>query len=332
MKDCTDYIIEESTPFEEKAFRVFEHQYRYNSLYRRFCDELGRTADTIETPRDIPLLPVEAFREAHVLADYVEMPDLIFLSSGTSAMARSRHPVAAEELYRASVLRGMACFYDDLDRLAVWGYTPGYDQNPASSLLWMIRQLIDYNTSGYSRFLPLGRPLDEALIDQLNEDGYTLMLFGAAFGLLDLVEQRTYRLPESSIIMETGGMKTHRREITREELHQRLARGFGLPRSRIHSEYGMTEMLSQAYARGETWFETPPWLQISIRDPENPLRPLPEGQEGLIGVLDLANIHSCSFLLTGDRGVQQSSRRFQALGRWNRENLRGCNFLLEEER
>src|SRR5690606_18607462 len=140
-----------------------------------------------------------------------------------------------------------------------------------------------------------------------------LMLFGAAFGLLDLIELSNVNLPQNTIVMETGGMKTHRREMTKTELHQQLADGFGLPKQQIHSEYGMTELLSQAYSLGDEWFESVPWMKVSIKNPQNPMEEIPHGEEGLIGVIDLANLNSCSFILTGDKGIQNESGKFQVI-------------------
>ena len=157
------------------------------------------------------------------------------------------------------------------------------------------------------------------------------MLFGAAFGLLDLLEAGPITMPPDAYIMETGGMKTHRREMSRAQLHHRLAGGFGLDKKQVHSEYGMTELMSQAYATGNEWFATPHWMKISIRDPENPMRTLAFGEEGLIGIIDLANIYSCSFLLTGDLGIMKPDETFKVLGRWKHSNLRGCNFLIDQD-
>ena len=157
------------------------------------------------------------------------------------------------------------------------------------------------------------------------------MLFGAAFGLMDMLEIDPIQLPEDSVILETGGMKTHRREITKELLHQQLADGFGIPASQIHSEYGMTELLSQTYAKGSLWFECVPWMEVSIRDPKDPMQEAEHEEEGVIGVIDLANLYSCSFILTGDKGIQREDGKFQVLGRWNPQNLRGCNFLIDQD-
>jgi hypothetical protein len=224
----------------------------------------------------------------------------------------------------------MQQFYD-LDDYVIWAYTPGYNANPHSSLIWMLNTLIEREASGLSKFLELGQPLDESELDEVQNSGKKLMLFGAAFGLMDIIEKFSVQLPEDTVILETGGMKTHRREITKEQLHKQLAEGFGLPQSQIHSEYGMTELLSQAYAQGSLWFKCVPWMMVSNRDPKSPMKEMPVGEEGLIGVIDLANLYSCSFILTGDKGIQRKDGAFQVLGRWNPQNLRGCNFLIDQD-
>lgn len=326
-------IFNTSIPFEEKVLDVFRYQQKNNSVYRCFCQALE--IEEVSSIKDIPLLPIEAFKEAEVLTNRDNSKFKIqnlkfFQSSGTTGMQRSRHYLLKPEIYRQSILRGMRQFYE-LDDYVIWAYTPGYSDNPHSSLIHMLKLLIDQEASGMSRFLELGKPLDQEQIREIKKSEKKLMLFGAAFGLLDLLELYPIELPEDTIILETGGMKTHWREITKEMLHQKLADGFSLPEAQIHSEYGMCELLSQAYAQGGLWFESVPWMQMSIRDPEDPMEILPTGEEGLIGVMDLANVHSCSFILTGDKGVQRSDGAFQVLGRWKTDNLRGCNFLIDRD-
>ncbi|MEX2640535.1 MAG: hypothetical protein WD266_07595 [Balneolales bacterium] len=330
VRDWSEYILDPPHHFEQKAMHVFDHQFYHNTLYHDFCMGLGLDTTSVLNVQQIPLLPVAAFRETRVLGKYVEDAELMFKSSGTTETVRSTHYVASAELYRKSILEGMQHFYD-LKSLVFLGYVPGYADNPHSSLIWMIKQLIDQDSSGFSRFLALGEPLDVDEILQIYQSGKQVMIFGPAFGFLDLLKEKSCALPENTIILETGGMKTHRRQITRETLHQILAEGFALDGSRIHSEYGMTEMLSQGYAQGGSSYRTPPWLQITVRDPENPMSILPDGQEGLIGVTDLANVHSCSFILTQDVGVKVGTDAFNVNGRFRYSNLRGCNFLIEEE-
>lgn len=303
--------------FEE----LLRHQLAHNLVYRTFYE-------SFVNPVSLPLLPVEAFREARVYAAGAHPPELEFRSSGTTDMRRSVHHVADAEVYRAAIREGMALFYD-LDAMIFAAYAPGYDQNPHSSLMWMLRELVEYSHP-HSRFLIPGQPIDMAWLDEVRASGHPLMLFGAAFGLLDLAETHPVALPASTILMETGGMKTYRREISRHDMHRILAEAFSLPLGQIHSEYGMTELLSQAYATGLSGFRTPPWLHVSIRDPKDPLREVEPGEEGLIGLIDEKNRYSCPFLLTGDRGRILPDGTFDVLGRYNPTQLRGCNFLLEE--
>lgn len=327
MPDWKEVIFSEEADFSEKLEKVFKYQYDNNAVYRRYCQALSYEWDPGTTP---PLLPVRAFKDAEVTACPDKEPELVFKSSGTSDMQRSIHRVADASLYDTSLLKGFRQFYD-LESAVVWGYMPGYADNPHSSLIHMIQKLIEQDKSGLSRFLPLDQPLDPGEISKIVDNGKMLILFGAAFGLLDLLELEEITLPSNSIVIETGGMKTHRREITRKELHQKLASGFGLDSSRVHSEYGMAELLSQAYATGSSWFRTVPWMEVSIRNPENPLEEQHPHQEGLIGIIDLANVHSCSFLLTGDKGMMDNKGRLKVLGRWNPKDLRGCNFLIDED-
>jgi hypothetical protein len=328
-----DYIFSDELTFEEKALQVFQFQKEHNPVYQRFCEALK--ISEIESADEIPLLPIQAFKDSEVITDesnskFNSQNLEFFQSSGTFGMQRSKHYLYDPEIYRESIIRGMQQFYDP-DDYVIWAYTPGYNENPHSSLIWMLNALIEREESGLSKFLSLGEALEESELEKIRKSGKKLMLFGAAFGFLDILENHPVELSESSIILETGGMKTHRREISKEDLHQKLAEGFGLPKSQIHSEYGMTELLSQAYAQGSLWFRTVPWMKVSIRDPKNPMNEMQNGKEGLIGVIDLANIHSCSFVLTGDKGIQRPDGIFQVLGRWNPQNLRGCNFLIDSD-
>lgn len=343
MKNWIELIFGTDKPFEEKVLTVFEYQFENNAIYRRFCKALGTNPAKISChpelgsgSQGIPLLPIKAFKDAEVVTAKdnstfkTQNSSLTFKSSGTSEMQRSIHRVYDAKIYNQSILNGFHRFYK-LENAVIWGYTPGYTDNPESSLIYMIKRLIEQDKSGLSQFLPLNKPLNKKEINEVKKSKKQLILFGAAFGLLDLLEMNKVALPSNSIVIETGGMKTHRREISRKDLHRRLADGFKLDPSRIHSEYGMAELLSQAYATGGSWFRTVPWMKVSIRNPENPAEVLPPYSEGLIGVIDLANVHSCSFLLSGDKGVMDKDGRFQVLGRWNHKDLRGCNFLIDED-
>jgi len=323
-------LIFSDQPFSEKAAAVFNYQYQHNAVYRRFCDALNVVKKDNMRLWDIPLLPVKAFKEVDVTCRPESDPDLTFKSSGTGDMQRSQHHVHDADLYRRSVLDGFRQFYD-LDDAVILGYTPGYAENPHSSLIWMINELIKTDAIKKSRFLPLDEPLNQGEIDDIANSGRRIILFGAAFGLLDLIEISDVTLPSNSVVIETGGMKTHKREMSRFQMHEKIAESFGLNITRVHSEYGMCELLSQAYATGGQWFRSVPWMKVSVRDPQNPQIELPPFQKGLLGVMDLANVYSCAFLLTGDRGVMDKDGRFKVLGRWNPKNMRGCNFLIDKD-
>lgn len=324
-------IFDESVSFEEKTLKVFKYQSENNPVYGRFCKALGITG-AVNTEQ-IPLLPIQAFKEKEIVTSKKKLSTddyQFFQSSGTSGMQRSKHIVVDPDLYKQSIFDGIWEFYD-LHEYVIWVYTPGYNSNPNSSLVWMLNALIEREDSGHSKFLELDKPLLQNEIDQIIASGKKLMLFGAAFGLLDLAESSNVDLAKDTIVMETGGMKTFRREMSKQDLHEQLAMDFGLNLEQIHSEYGMTELLSQAYSVGTQLFDCPSWMQVSIRNPENPMQEVEQGEEGLIGVIDLANFYSCSFILTGDKGIMNAENQFQVLGRWNPKNLRGCNFLIDQD-
>lgn len=326
MMNPTD-IFNPTISFFQKVESVFQYQLKHQPVYRRFYEALHGDTFTMADLKSIPLLPVEAFRDA--IIGEPDGAELVFRSSGTTGMKRSVHYVRDHSMYRRSILDGMRFFYE-IDNCSFLCYTPGYNENPHSSLIWMLSTLIKNDASGLSRFLKLNEPIQTERIREIYNKGNRLMIFGAAFGLLDLAEKHPLKLPGNAIIIETGGMKTYRREMQRDEMHKRLAEAFQISEENIHSEYGMAEMLSQAYSGNDGWFGCPPWLEVSIRDPQNPLMQLPEGEEGLLGIIDLANYYSCSFLLTGDKGVKRG-KAFQVLGRFEPENLRGCNFLMDQD-
>jgi len=325
-----NFIFDERIPFQQRLHRVLKYQMENNPVYRVFYETI--TSQNIESvkPEQIPRLPVRAFKESKIASFDSREAELVFRSSGTGNMNRSVHYLKYSSLYLESVRNGFDTFYNHRD-YTIWCYTPAYHDNPDSSLIYMLRKLIEWDRSGQSRFLPLNKGLEPEKIQEVSESGKKLMLFGAAFGLLDLLNLNRVKLPEDSVVIETGGMKTYRREMGKEELHRTLADGFGLPLTQIHSEYGMCELLSQAYARENAWFQTPHWMQVTIHDPSDPMRLCEDGEEGKIGVIDLANLFSCSFILTDDVGIMDKKGRFRVLGRWYSADLRGCNFLIDRD-
>jgi hypothetical protein len=349
----TPFFLNTTLNFDEKLAQIFVFQYLLNPVYQKYCTALGWSADDYSRCFDElpPLLPVQAFKDAAVwthdalvgdteISTYLthlkaDAQPLEFLSSGTSAMQRSRHRVLNPTFYDASIRAAWQARFGR-DNWIIWAYTPGYSENPQSSLLYMIDRLMEWDHTQESRYLSLEECLPLQQLNKLVGDGHRVMLFGAAFGWLDLIERHEREneplsLPREVSIMETGGMKTFRRAISRVDLFERLVQGFNCAPEQLHTEYGMTECLSQAYTSKGLWLESPDWMKIVVVDPDQPNKVLESGQEGQIGIVDLANIYSCSFMLTGDRGVQDEEGRFQVLGRWEPTSLRGCNFLMEQD-
>jgi len=323
-----DEIFDSAIPFQNRTAAVLDFQLERNPLYKRFAEVFGiNHAEVI--PAEIPLLPIRVFREHDMLVTG-KKPEITFKSSGTGSMTSSRHLITDTALYKKAIEQEFYRHFSKKD-FSILAYTPGYSDNPESSLVWMLSHLIDQDDSGLSRFLTLGKPIEKSELEEITEKGKSVLLFGAAFGLLDLIELGSAALPPGSAVIETGGMKTYRREITRVELRQHIEEGFRIPPEHIHSEYGMCELMSQFYAIGGEWFSKPHWVHISVRKEDNPSELCQPGEEGKIAVIDLANVYSCPFILTEDLGVMDEKGQFRVLGRWNKNNMRGCNFLIDRD-
>lgn len=394
--DLEQLIFDENVPFEERALAVFRYQRGACAPYRRFCDALGVESDDVVSIDQIPFMPISVFKEVDVCTVPISEVKLRFRSSATGGV-QSTHWVAEPEVYKRSILDGFKSVYGD-GPFRIWSYTPSYSDNPDSSLIWMINALMDSSICSEAYRHPIGKMLDVNEIESSTSNRDPVILIGAAFGLLDLIELGIpTSLPTGSIIIETGGMKTHRRERTREELHRELSDGFGLPLTHIHSEYGMAEMLTQAYMRTRdvglqtsernakrtwdvghqtserkakrtwdvghqtperkairTWdvghqtserreeigiredkdnrysrFQFPHWAQIRTTDHRSSIIDHRQDHRSLI--TDLANLYSCSFLISGDRIEVYDDGSFEVLGRIDPTDFRGCNFLMERD-
>lgn len=324
-----ELIFDSSISFEERCLRVFQFQAENNSVLKRFFEPFGLKYTDTPNPQIIPLLPIRGFKDGKLLIESDKKePELIFKSSGTSDMSRSTHYILSQKIYEEAILREFETHFP-FDEYIILFYLPGYDQNSYSSLIWMANHLIESDPSGKSKFILLEdlSDIDSIFPNRIKK----VLLFGAAFGLMDIIESGKFKPVKDLQILETGGMKTHRREMSKQALRQAFAEGFNIPQGQIHSEYGMCELLSQMYSIDNEWFETPHWVQVSIRDPKNPFKICEVGEEGKIGIIDLANVYSCPFILTDDRGMMDTNGRFKVLGRWNPDDLRGCNFLIDRE-
>ena len=293
-------------------------------VYRNFCDLLKVDKGSVKSLKQIPFLPIQFFKSHKVLSTTNPVQET-FTSSGTTGLLTSRHLVTDVSIYEESYRKAFASFYGNIEDYAVLALLPSYLEREGSSLLYMVDDLMKLSNNPNSGFyLNNYQELINKLIE-LDHSGQNILLIGVTYALLDLIEMQQFQL-KNTIIMETGGMKGRRKEIVREELHQLLCNGFGV--SSIHSEYGMTELLSQAYSLGEGVFECPNWMSVLIRDTEDALTYEDEGKTGGINVIDLANINSCSFIATQDLGKKYADNSFEVLGRFDNSDIRGCNLMV----
>lgn len=318
------FTIGSQKQFEKTALKVFRFQYENNKVYRQFCDHLRIDVTMVKSIRQIPFLPIQFFK-SHTVVSTQHPAQQIFTSSGTTGMATSRHFVSDASLYEQSYRNAFAQFYGNVEDYVILALLPSYLERDGSSLIYMVDDLIQRTNNPDSGFYLNNY---EALIHKLTSldaSGQNVILIGVTYALLDLIEKQQFDL-QNTIIMETGGMKGRRREMIREELHYKLCKGFGV--ASIHSEYGMTELLSQAYSLGNGIFECPNWMHVLIRDTEDALSYLDNGKTGGINVIDLANINSCAFIATQDLGKKHPNGSFEVLGRFDHSDIRGCNLMV----
>ena len=319
------FNITSSEEFDRCCLEVFAYQAEENPIYRQYLQFLGIRQSAVGRYQDIPFLPIELFKSQHIICGNMR-PEITFTSSGTTGLSTSQHPVADIAWYTRRFRQAFDHFYGPVEDLAILALLPSYLERSGSSLIYMVDDLIarsGHAESGY--FLYNHQDLFER-IEQLKHRNVKTVLFGVTYALLDFLESYTVDAPDL-IVMETGGMKGKRKEMIREELHRILCQGFGV--DSIHSEYGMTELLSQAYSHGNGRFQTPSWMKILIRDTNDPLTLVPEQRTGAINVIDLANYHSCSFIATQDLGRKHQQEEFEVLGRFDHSDIRGCNLLVQ---
>lgn len=318
------FTISGKKAFNKIALKVFRHQYANNIVYRDFCNHLAKSPDNVKSVESIPFLPIQFFKSHEVLSS-TESVQETFTSSGTTGMATSRHLVTDVSYYEQSFRLAFSQFYGNIEDYTVLALLPSYLEREGSSLIYMVNDLIQRSNNPQSGFYLNNYEELISKLESLDASGQNVLLIGVTYALLDLVEMKQFSL-KNTIIMETGGMKGRRREMIREELHNQLCKGFGV--SEIHSEYGMTELLSQAYSLGNGIFECPPWMDVLIRDPEDALTYMGNGRNGGINVIDLANINSCSFIATQDLGKKYHNQSFEVLGRFDNSDIRGCNLMV----
>ena len=334
MKPNVDdlFKINSAFQFEELALSVFRYQANECEVYAKFLAGLSILPQTIKKLEEIPFLPIEFFKTHEVKTSETDKKPIIFTSSGTTRSVQSKHFVSDISVYEKSYLKGFELAYGNIQYYCILALLPSYLERDGSSLIYMMENLIKKSNHSDSGFYL--NNYDELIskINSLESQGQKILLIGVTYALLDLTEQfplwkRGQGDLKRMTIMETGGMKGKRKEMVREELHSTLCKGFGL--DKIHSEYGMTELLSQAYSKGDGIFNCPPWMKILIRDTNDPFSFLQLNKTGGINVIDLANINSCSFIATQDLGKLHSDNSFEVLGRFDNSDIRGCNLLME---
>ena len=318
------FNIQSKQAFNELALEVFNHQFNNNKVYRSFCDLLYVHPSEVKCVEDIPFLPIQFFKTHHVLSSSDPI-QRTFTSSGTTGSITSSHFVTDLNIYETSFTKGFEAFYGTPEDYVVLALLPSYLEREGSSLIYMVDAFIKQSNHPESGFyLNNLSELKDTLI-HLDSEGKKVLLIGVSFALLDLVETYQFNL-KHTIIMETGGMKGRRKELIRDELHAQLKQGFGV--DTIHSEYGMTELLSQGYSKGNGFYNCPPWMRILTRDTEDALSIQPTGKTGGINVIDLANINSCSFIATQDLGRVNINGTFEVIGRFDHSDIRGCNLMV----
>lgn len=318
------FQINSKKEFEKISLKVFRQQFDNNLVYQQFCSFLKKNKSNVKSLREIPFLPIQFFK-SHTVLSTDEPVQQTFTSSGTTGIQTSKHVVTDVSWYEKSYRLGFSKFYGNIEDYCVLALLPSYLERDGSSLIYMVEDLIAQSKHDDSGFYLNNYDELIAKLITLDHSGQNVILIGVTYALLDLIEHHNFQL-KNTIIMETGGMKGKRKEMIREELHTLLCDGFGV--SKIHSEYGMTELLSQAYSLGDGVFECVPWMHILIRDTEDALTYVSDGKTGGINVIDLANINSCSFIATQDLGKKQPNHSFEVLGRFDHSDIRGCNLMV----
>lgn len=318
------FSITDKAAFGQVALEVFYHQCKYNQTYSQYIHLIGKNPEKIHTVEEIPFLPVEFFKTHQILSSQAPVQET-FSSSGTTGTFQSKHFITDLSVYQSSFRKTFELFYGDIKQYCIIGLLPSYLERGGSSLVYMVNDFIQQSENKHSGFYL--HKLDELIdsLQYLNDQQQPTILIGVTYALLDLAEKIKEPL-QNITIMETGGMKGKRKEITREELHCILCEKIEVPS--IHSEYGMTELLSQAYSKGNGLFTCPPWMKVLPYDPNDPLDILTTSQTAGINIIDLANIHSCSFIQTKDVGQVYEDGTFEIHGRFDYSDIRGCNLMV----
>lgn len=319
------FNLKSQLEFEELSLEVFRLQYKSNAIYRKYCELLEINISEVKNFIDIPFLPISFFKSHKILLDESKIEET-FSSSGTASSIQSKHYISDINLYRDSFNNSFNAFYGDVEKYCFLALLPSYLERKGSSLVYMVEEFINkskYSNSGF--FINNYQSLKDQL-EYTAKNNIPTILIGVSFGLLDFTEKMRLLNHPNLIVMETGGMKGRKKEITREELHKLINIAFKA--KSIHSEYGMTELLSQAYSKGAGKFFSPPWMKVLIRNQDDPFSFVNNSEIGGINIIDLANLNSCSFIQTDDLGRLNTDNSFEVIGRFDNSEIRGCNLML----
>ena len=318
------FNIKNQSSFNKYCLDIYHFQYRNNLVYKKFCNMICENPMNINEITKIPFLPISFFKTKKILS--VDKFEKVFYSSGTTTNSRSKHFISDLKLYEESFIKNFKNNYGELNKYTIIALLPNYYENESSSLIYMVEKLIKLTKSNESGFFLDDYTNLSKKLNQLDlENDRKTILIGVPYALLDLLDFNQFCF-NNTIIMETGGMKGRRKELVRNELHEKLKSGFGV--NQIHSEYGMTELHSQAYSKGNGVFSTPAWMKVLIRDVNDAQNLNFNKKSGAINIIDLANYNSCSFIATDDMGKFVSESEFEVIGRIDNSDVRGCNLLV----
>lgn len=318
------FDIKNHSEFKKQCLDIYNFQYENNMVYQSYCNMICEDPSDVNEINKIPFLPISFFKTKKILS--TDNFEKVFYSSGTTTNSRSKHFISSLKLYQKSFINNFKLNYSDITQYTILALLPNYYDNKDSSLIYMIEKLIKLSKSKESGFfLDDYINLSKKLIELDTKKERKTILIGVPYALLDMIDFNQLQL-NNTIIMETGGMKGRRKEMVRTELHEKLKRGFGV--SKIHSEYGMTELLSQAYSKGDGIFKTPSWMKVIIRDINDAQNLDFNKKSGAINIIDLANYNSCSFIATDDMGKHVNDDEFELIGRVDNSDIRGCNLLV----
>ena len=319
------FEITSQKDFLKQALEIFEFQYQNSSIYKQWVDLLKVNPLQVKALEEIPFLPIEFFKKFEVVSSPLNSETVRFTSSSTTSQVPSTHFVNKVSLYEKSFLKAFELFYGSPEDYCILALLPNYLQRSGSSLVYMCKDLIERSGHAYSGFFLDNIDDLTTKINALKTSNQKVLLIGVSYALMDLCDKNV-ELNSNFTVMETGGMKGTRKELLKPELHAYLKNGFKI--NSIHSEYGMTELLSQAYSKKEGLFEAPPWMGFLTREVDDPLKIRTDHKTGGINVIDLANIYSCSFIATKDLGRMNADGTLELMGRYDHSDVRGCNLMM----